>query len=377
MNTFRFVGKIKKLEDKKDRKFIDTIDCKDGWEMTKVKFRVAADDCSEFLEVAAGKYKDDSRNTVYTQFIKEGSENKRDTENVKVNWNERFNPDTTSKVPDYKKYTIDLASDKARDALIKEGKNDEAAALAEKKYVYISAYDFTQKIKELLINGGFGDEKYVITGTVEYTYSANKASYYRSFVPTNIYKASADEAMGCSGKFDFYYNKEELGGDESEDGSLPLSGYVQYYDRMSKEYFYAPTTLTVKSDFENKQGLLNTLKLLGGDDAEVFVIGLNVKFFSGSQKVELNEDDLTDDQKALIAWGMKTKEEIIADMGGSAYGDRVNMIYVEKLSRGYANGPQKTEVTLGDIARVPSGKKGDTVKVSPKKIDIFADDDEI
>ena len=149
MNTFRFVGKIKKIEDKKDKKFIETISFeKSGWELTKIKFRLATDESSEFVEINGGKFKDDSKNTVYTQFIKEGAESKRETENAQVKWGERFNSSIVDKVPDFKKYTIDLSSDKIREALIKEGKNDEAAALASQKYSYISVYDFTKKCLE-------------------------------------------------------------------------------------------------------------------------------------------------------------------------------------------------------------------------------------
>ena len=380
MNTFRFVGKIKKIEDKKDKKFIETISFeKSGWELTKIKFRLATDESSEFVEINGGKFKDDSKNTVYTQFIKEGAESKRETENAQVKWGERFNSSIVDKVPDFKKYTIDLSSDKIREALIKEGKNDEAAALASQKYSYISVYDFTKKFEELLTGGAFGDDNYVITGTIEYTYSVTKMAYYKSFVATNIYKAPTDESTGHFGKLDFYYNKDEVVGEANDNGDVPLGGHIQFYDRMSKKYYFAPTTLTLKNDNEKKDGLVKMFQKMGEDDAEILAIGLNVKFFSGSPKVDIKDEDLTDKQRELLEFGLKTKEEIIADMGGQAYGERANLIYVEKLSRGYANGPQKTDITAEQVEEVPTGEKADGKKatISQKKIDLFSDDDEI
>ena len=381
MNTFRFVGKIKKVEDKKDKKFIETLTFeKSGWELTRIKFRLNTEDAGEWLEISGGKFKDDSKNTVYTQFVKEGSTNKRDVENAQVKWAERFDPAVVEKVPDFRKYTIDLASDKIREALIKEGKNEEASALAEKKYVYISTYDFAKKFEELLTSGAFGEENYVITGTIEYSYSPTKDTYYRNFVPTNIYKASADEAVGCFGKLDFYYNKETVVGEATESGDIPLTGNIQFYDKMSKKYYFAETVLLIRNEMQNKDGLVKMFQKMGDADAETLVIGLNVKFFSGSPKTEINVDELSDDQKQLIEWGVKTMEDIIADMGGQAYGDKVSVIYVEKLSRGYANGPQKTDITLGQLSEKPTGEKvdGTTTKTASKKqFDLFSDDDEI
>lgn len=381
MNTFRFVGKIKKVEDKKDKKFIETLTFeKSGWELTRIKFRLNTEDAGEWLEISGGKFKDDSKNTVYTQFVKEGSTNKRDVENAQVKWAERFDPAVVEKVPDFRKYTIDLASDKIREALIKEGKNEEASALAEKKYVYISTYDFAKKFEELLTSGAFGEENYVITGTIEYSYSPTKDTYYRNFVPTNIYKASADEAVGCFGKLDFYYNKETVVGEATESGDIPLTGNIQFYDKMSKKYYFAETVLLIRNKMQNKDGLVKMFQKMGDADAEILVIGLNVKFFSGSPKTEINVDELSDDQKQLIEWGVKTMEDIIADMGGQAYGDKVSVIYVEKLSRGYANGPQKTDITLGQLSEKPTGEKADgtTTKIASKKqLDLFSDDDEI
>ena len=380
MNTFKFVGKIKKLEDKKDKKFIETITFeKTGWMIEKAKFRVNCGDSGEFVDMSGGKYGDDSKNVIYTQFVKANAASKRDVENVQVKWADRFLPEIVDKVPEYKKYSIDLASDKIREALIKEGKTSEASELASKKYVYISAYDFTKKFEELLLAGAFNDDNYVVTGTIEYNYSIKNDSgvYYKSFVPTNIYKAADDEPVGCFGKFDFYYIKDDVVGEETKDGDTPLNGYVQFYDRPSRQYYFAGTTLMVKSDCANKDGIIKPITLLGDNESEVLAIGLNVKFFSGSPKTELNMDDLTEEQKLLIEWGAKTKEDIIADMGGSVYGDKISVIYAERLSRGYANGPQKTDITAEKLEEKPSGKKDDTKTVVKKNIDIFSDDDDI
>ena len=117
MNTFKFIGQIKMLENKKDRKFIETVDFDSGWTIERVKFRMICGDSSEFVDLSGGKFKDDAKNTVYTLFRKSATGTNKEVEKAQVAWKDRFNADIIEKVPGYKRYTIDLSSDKIRKAL--------------------------------------------------------------------------------------------------------------------------------------------------------------------------------------------------------------------------------------------------------------------
>ena len=270
-----------------------------------------------------------------------------------------------------------MASDKIRETLMNEKKEAEASALLDKKFVFISQYDFTMKMRELLQSGAFGDDNYVITGTIYYTFSVknNSGVYYRSFTPTNIYKAPDDEQTGCFGKFDLFYCQDEVVDEAQSDGSIPVNGYVQYYDRMGKKNYFADTTLKIDNANPMKDGLARALTQLGDPNAEVLVMGVNVRFFNGSPKTEIKDEDLSETQKLLIEWGLKTKEEIISEMGGTVYGDRVNCIYLDQISRGYTNGPKKTDYTKEDLLATPTnnGAKPTLGNKSPK-VDLFDDD---
>lgn len=363
MNTFKFVGKIKKLEDKKDRKNIETVNFDSGWTIERVKFRMACGDCSMFVDLSGGKRQDDSKNVVYTSFQKEGGESKMDVEKATVNWKDRFDPAIIEKVPRYKRYTVDLASDKIREELEAAKKPEEAAALAQLKYTYISNYDFALKVEELLKLNKFGDDNYVVTGFVEYNYSnkdSDSGKYYKNFVPTSIHKASEDDVVGCFGRTDFYYVKDTVLGDPLENGDVPLIGYTQFYDRMSKENFFAPLVITIKSNNEKKDALVTMFKKFGDDDAEVLLLGVNVEYYSGAEKTNITEDDFTDDQKEFIRMGLMTVEEVKRDMGGSAYGDKVNYVYFNGIARGYTKGPQNPEVEGARLEARPDGKKKDS-----------------
>lgn len=388
MNSFKFIGQIKKLEDKKDRKFIETVSFDSGWLIERVKFRVNCGDSSEFVDLSGGKFKDDSKNTVYTLF-KKGTSDK-EVEKAQVEWNKRFDADVLDKVPSYKKYIVDLSSDKIRRDLkdkIEKEKDDSVRAELEKtleealkvKYVYISQYDFAVKVGELLKAGAFKDGNYVVTGTVEYNYSikdSDEGKYYRSFVPTNIYRASESDEPSATGRIDVYYLKDDVIMETCENGDVPVSGFLQFYERMSQENYYVPMAIYMRGTDEKTEGYK---KVFGIDkEGDVLTLGVNVEYFDGSEKEEITLENLDDESKQLIEWGVKTFEEIKADMGGGSYGDTISKIYMTGIARGW-KGPIASDVEVDRLYAKPDGKKKDKKKAdtaTKKKFDLFEDDED-
>lgn len=379
MNTFKFVGQIKKIEEKNDRKFIETKVLPSGWTLERVKFRMVCGDTSEFVETTGGKWPSDDKNLIYTYFVKKGNENEKGGEKAQVKWSDRFNPDIVDQVPSYKKYVVDLASDKVRRQLVKEGKQEEADALAAQKHVYISNYDFTLKVAELLNAKAFGDKTYVVTGDIEYNYAINKKGegvYYRSFVPNNIYLATENDVPGTMGMLDFYYNKEEYLGDALENGDIPVEGYVRYYDSMAKGNYFAPTTIFLKNGHEKTRGLKRVLDM--ETDENIATLGAAVEFYSGSPKTDIKYEDLTKVEQDLIDWGVKTLEETISEKGGAVYEDRITRVYLVGTGKGDKAVPKGTDFTVEQLEEKPDKDKGKTSEKKTKKtIDLFDDDDEI
>ena len=387
MNTFKFVGKIKKLEEKNDRRYIETVSFDSGWMMERAKFLVVNGGNEQFVDVSGGKYRDNTKNTVYTLFETKKEDESTEYESVEIDWNKRFDQEVIEKVPRYKKYVIDLASDRIREDLIANGKEGEAAALAEQKYVYITPYDFTLKIGELLKENVFGNENYVVSGTVEYSYSYSKKTnqwgYYRSFVPNYIRKASSDEKPGMYGKLDFYYLQEDYMGPLSEDNVRTINGYLQFYERMSKKNYFVPSGVQIKP--ENDM-FTQVFDMNYFDDAEVLVVGVSVEFYRGTVKTEIKEVELSEKNQLLIKLGARTKEDIIAELSGVAYGDTVERVYMTGISRGYAEGPKSANVTASALVEQPSGgretlsskvNKNGTKNINRSKIvDLFSDDEE-
>lgn len=390
MNTFKFVGQIKMLESKKDRKFIETVTFDSGWMIERVKFRMICGDSSEFVDLSGGKFKDDTKNTVYTLFRKNTTGTDKEVEKAQVAWKDRFNTDIVEKVPGYKRYTIDLSSDKLRKVLeekIEKEKDVEARAKLEEelsnalkaKYSYIAQYDFVLKVEELLKAGAFNEGNFVVSGTVEYNYSIkdkDEGRYYRSFVPTNIYRASDDEAQSATGRVDLYYIKDDVILDACENGDIPVSGYLQFYEKMSQENYFVPATVYLRANNEKKEGLQNVVNI-DKEKGDVQYLGINVEYFDGSPKEELTLENLDDDSKQLIEWGVKTFDEIKAEFG-SSYGDNISKVYFTGLARTWKS-PMEADVEVERLLAKPDGKKKEKnkdTKKENKKFDLFAEDDD-
>lgn len=388
MNSFKFIGQIKVLKDTKDKKYIETVNFDSGWMIERVKFRMACGDSAEFIDLSGGKFKDDSKNTVYTLFKKSGSE--KEVEKTQVEWGKRFDADVLDKVPSYKKYIVDLSSDKIRKDLkekIEKEKDGNARAELEKaldeaiksKFAYISQYDFAIKVGELLKAGAFDNGNFIVSGTVEYNYSikdSDEGKYYRSFVPTNIYRATDSDEPSATGRIDLYYLKDEVIMEECENGDVPVSGFLQFYERMSQENFYVPMAVYMRGSDEKTEGLK---KVFGIDkEGDVLTLGINVEYFDGSPKEEITLESLDDESKQLIEWGVKTFEEIKADMGGGSYGDTVSKIYMTGIARGW-KAPISSDVEVDKLYAKPDGKKKDKKKTetnTKKKFDLFNDEDD-
>ena len=93
---------------------------------------------------------------------------------------------------------------------------------------------------------------------------------------------------------------------------------------------------------------------------------------NGSQKMQITEDMLTEEQKDDLDCGLITMEDIIADKGGNVYGERIQEYQFVKTARGFTNGRNDTAYTDDDMTIKP------LVNEAEEAIeDIFDDDDDL
>ena len=101
-------------------------------------------------------------------------------------------------------------------------------------------------------------------------------------------------------------------------------------------------------------------------------INLACQQIDGAQRVAITYDDLDDDTKENIDYGLITLEEVIREMGGNMFGEKIQEIRIDKLGRGSSKGSETTMFTVEDMNKKPVS----AVEEDEEKVDLFAGNDE-
>ena len=74
------------------------------------------------------------------------------------------------------------------------------------------------------------------------------------------------------------------------------------------------------------------------DGDAVKELGVVVTLLDGAQKTAISLEDLDEDTQDNILLGLTTLEDVVRELGGSVYGERITENRFSKLGRGYAKG---------------------------------------
>lgn len=358
MGQFSFVGKLRKLKDNgyEEQEFSG------GLIKKRLQFQMVCGDNTQWLETSAFVWKNESKNKILTYKRVDGGKDER----LEVEWANRFDPAIVDSVAGYKRWTIDTDTFAHRQELEDACKDDELEKSRAKRREFIHAADFIDFLNKVLNNEKAKDMVFRVTGSVEFSYSANKNMFYRRFVPQKIYRVNDDTNQVCEGSMKVYFTEGAVDDTMTgETGNIVFNGYTQYYDSNIKANAFTPVSFVIDKDAKKANGFK---KLFGkAEYGEVKELGVTVEFINGAKRVEVTEDMLSDEQREMIEMGMTSLEEIRAELGGSVYGDRVTETRLVGLMRGYSGGVQDTVFGVDDLARKP-------VKEAPKVED--TDDDE-
>lgn len=367
-NTFKFVGKIKKLKSNA----YHTKTFESGWVTEDYSFAMQCGTDSQILRISSGKFENDEKNFVYTYSKAIGDKK---GEQLKIDWTDRKDPEVVDSVAVYKRYTVDMISAEDRDA-IKERDEEEYKASLQSKKEYIHSYDFLHRVMKLVDEGHLQDDVYVVAGDVEITYSFKDDRYYRAFVPTKIYKANKNAEEGCTGCFELFLDNDAFKNSETSDDCI-VKSYVQYYASSEKKQLFAPIEFTIKSDNPKLEGIKKIVKSRLPEKDSVCRFGLTVYFKNGAEKEVVSKETLTEDQKEMIELGLITLEEIQNSTKG-VYGERITQNIILDISRGYTSGPVETSYKTSDFKVKPnSNGKKETSKSKAKNVIDDMDDEDI
>ena len=360
-NTWSFVGKISR---RKENAFVEkTFDS--GWLINELNLTMSCGDNVQFLRVSGGMWdeKHASKNSVMTY---KHNENGKD-EPITIKWDDRLNPEIAATIANYRTYTVDTEIAADRKAAEESGDAATIEASKKKHKIFITAIDFVKWLDKVTSNEKTKDWIWKVTGEVEYSYS--KGNWYRNFVPRRVYHVDPATEQQCLGTIKTFFTDDCV---SEDDNNFYFNTYTQYYDQPCKKNCFTPMPLVIAKSHPKAKGFSKLFGKAEGD--EVRELGVNVIYINGSQRVEITEDMLSDEQREMLDDGVITMDDIRKELGGTVYGEKKTETRIDGVARGYSSGSKETVYTASDLAATP-------VKDAPKKEeevpDIFAEDDDI
>lgn len=364
MNTFSFVGYLKPIKDSETRKNFEIKTYDSGWISERLRFRVIAGDNAHFVEINAGRWDQESKNTIYG-FTKKENDKKGKT--VQIPWAKRNDPETIKSMAGWRIFTVDTDTFNHRKEIEESGDAAALEASNNKRKHFLAGTDFCEYVNKVVNSDKTKDWKFRVIGNIIYTYSEKKGMYYSTYEVTKIYRVDDDKTPSSEINMDFYFTEGAMNSDVFEEtGKAIVNGYTPFYDNNTKKNWFCPITLAVR---DKVKGWENTFSK--ATDEEVKKIGLVCHKIDGAQRVDIKLEDLSDEVRENIEYGLITEEEAIRDAGGQMYGDRIQEIRIAGLGKGYSSGPEATVLTVEDLYKKP---RIETVEEDDDD-DLFDDDD--
>ena len=361
-NNISFTGKIRKIKDGYSEQ-----EFSGGLIKRRLRFQALCGNSVQWLEVSALVWKDEKKNKVYTLKSVEGAKD----EKMTVEWANRLNPDVVASVPGYKRLVVDTDTFAHRKELEDAGLDDELEKSKKKRKEFIHESDFIDYLIKVLDSEKSKDMVFRINGVAEYSYGNKKDVYYRSFIPQKIFRVSDDTEQSCAGSMKLYFAEGAV--DDTcvdETGDYIINAFVDYYDQNARMNAFAPIAVKINKDHKMANGFVK--RFSKAEDEEIKELGVTVDFVNGAKSVDITMDMLSDEQREAIEDGMCTFEQIKAELGGTAYGERVTEIRLTGLMKGYSSGVQDTMYSIDDLRKKPLKEEPKVEKVP----DIFEDDDD-
>ena len=384
MNTFSFVGYLKPAKNSETRKNFEVQTYDSGWMSERLRFTVVAGDNTHFVEINAGRWKQEDKNVIYG-FTK-GDANKKG-EAVQIPWSQRNSESVIEKMAGWKIFTIDLDTYQHRKEVEESGDTEAIEKSNKKRKHFLAGTEFCEYVNKVINSEKIKDVKFRVSGNVNYTYSENKDRYYSTYEVTKIYRVDDSVEPSSEVNIDFYFAENCIDStDYDETGKAIVSGWTPFYDSTTKKNWYCPITLAMRfgTDDKGKKQLKGWNKIFGKfEDDEIRRIVLSCEQINGAQKVDISYEDLDEDTRDNIDFGIITLEDAIRDLGGQMYGDRIQEIRISKPGRGFSKGSETTMYSLDDMKQKPvkeivSKAEDDDEEKDEEEpdIDLFSDDED-
>ena len=361
MNTFSFVGKIVPIKDTENFKGYTETTYDSGWMKQRLVFNIVAGDNRHLVEINAGKWKDDKKNsTIYT--MSRATEGKK-SEKIQVPWEKRNDPETIEKVAGYRVFTIDTDTYSHRESLKEAGDTEALAKSNEKRRHFLAGTDFCDFLtKKVVYNEKIKDWVFRINGNIVYNYSEKTGRYYMSYEVNKIYRVDESTEPTTDVSIEFYFADGFMDKDGIEDtGKAIMSGFTPFYDQNTQKNWFLPLSLIMR-DVENVD--LTEELLSEFEDNEICKAVLSCKAINGAQRRNVNLEDLDEKTQKAVKAGLMSEAQAIKNAGGQVYGDVIQEIRFDKIVKH----SEATAYTLENMLEKPHKEE--------ENVDVFEDTEE-
>ncbi len=352
-----------------------------GWMNKTIRFTATCGDSRHLLQVKAGAFADGHGDVYsFTKGSTDASGKKVKGEPIQIPFKERLTSKYIPEIAEFKKFVFDLekpgrryklekAAEKVKegtsltDEELKEIEVTSEADVAEelekskkRRHEYISEWDFVDFIKKVIDSGKYDNNKFLIRGNADYSYSDDKQRVYENYIPNRIYLAAEDAEEYSTATVNVLFDSNSLDDLSFEEtGKYYVNGFHMEYESNRKVNIPVPITIAILGSEDEKEAkrVKAILRKFTIDDDKVYEYGVVVSMINGAQKVEITNDMLTDDQREDIDCGLITLDDIRAELGGSVYGDRIQELQFVKPARGFTKGKQETVYSVDDMIIKP------------------------
>lgn len=378
MNTFSFVGYLKPIKSNEKFNSFSTTTFDSGWMNERLVFNVKAGDNMHRVEINAGRWKEESKNIIYG-FTK-GDANKKG-EQIPIPWAKRNDPDVIENMAGWKIFTVDTDTFSHRKELEEAGETEALEAANKKRKHFLAGTEFCEYVNKVVNSEKTKDMKFRVNGNVTYRYSEKNDQYYSAYEVTKVYRVDDDTPVSSEVNIEFYFAENAMDASNYEEtGRAIVNGFTPYYDHSLKKTCYCPVTLAMRfgTDEDGLKRIKGWQKTFDKfEDDEIRKVNLVCQQIDGAQRVAITYDDLDDETKENIDYGLTTLEDVIAEMGGNMFGDKIQEIRIDKLGRGSTKGSETTVFTLDELTKKPFKEEVKVEEDKEEKVDLFAEDDDL
>jgi hypothetical protein len=384
---FNWVGKIVPVKDSEKLKGYEEKVYDSKWMSQRLRFNFVAGTNRHLVEINAGKWAVDNKNSVVYTYSKaeEGEKSKP----IQIEWGKRNDPDEIAKVAGSRLFTVDTDTYQHRQELEEKKKkaleaNDEDSVLEISKEIedskkkcrhFIAASDFVEFARKVVYSEKTNDWTFRVRGNVNYNYSENTGKYYATYEVQKIYRVDESVEPTSELNVNFFFAEGAVDSETyDETGKAIVNGWTTFYDSNTKKTWFCPLALALRGDTDEKgkKKLAVWEKVFSKfEDDEIRKINLTCSKIDGAEKCDIKLEDLDEDTQMNIEAGLISLQDAIRDAGGQMFGDRVQEIRIEKLGRGSSKGSETTAYTLDDVNAKPHKEEEDD-----EVVDLFDDSDD-